>query len=135
MTLPDDGRAEKRKLLCAPLEARPHLRFCTTHITTLDKKINGVEINVQQLDAVRARVKAWHAAGDTVIIAGDFNAQPNYERLDEWYAPSVNTANNRGNTGATGSWTIWTRAAPGTARTARTTVRRPDRAGRARRST
>ncbi|GAB7047111.1 endonuclease/exonuclease/phosphatase family protein [Catenuloplanes indicus] len=100
VTLPEDGRTEKRKLLCAPLEARPHLRFCTTHITTLSTEINGSPINEQQLDAVRARVESWNTAGDTVIIAGDFNAQPNYKRLDGWYAPSVNTTANRGNSGA-----------------------------------
>ncbi|GAA0923737.1 hypothetical protein Vau01_053090 [Virgisporangium aurantiacum] len=100
ITLPDDGRVEKRKLLCAPLSARPHLRFCTTHITTLDTTINGAPINVQQLNAVRAQLEAWNAAGDTVVIAGDFNAQPNYVRLDNWYAPSVSTPNNAGNTGA-----------------------------------
>ncbi len=100
VTLPDDGRTEKRKLLCAPLESRPHLRFCTTHITTLNTVVNGSPINEQQLDAVRAQLESWNAAGDTVIIAGDFNAQPSYGRLDNWYAPSVSTANNSGNTGA-----------------------------------
>lgn len=93
VTLPDDGRAEHRKLLCAPLSARPHLRFCTTHITTAETA------NVAQLNAVRAQLEAWNAAGDTVVIAGDFNAQPNYARLNNWYAPSVGTANNAGNSG------------------------------------
>ncbi|MEU8406017.1 endonuclease/exonuclease/phosphatase family protein [Micromonospora sp. NPDC048842] len=100
ITLPDDGRVEKRKLLCAPLEARPHLRFCTTHITTSSEIIGGSPINQQQLDAVRAHVDAFNANGDTVIIAGDFNAQPSYNRLDRWYAQSVNTANNPNNVGA-----------------------------------
>ncbi|MFI7605058.1 endonuclease/exonuclease/phosphatase family protein [Micromonospora sp. NPDC049366] len=98
-TLPDDGRVEQRKLLCAPLEARPHLRFCTTHITTSSEVIGGSPINQRQLDAVRAQVDAYNAAGDTVIIAGDFNAQPSYNRLDKWYSSSVNTANNPDNEG------------------------------------
>jgi endonuclease/exonuclease/phosphatase family metal-dependent hydrolase len=99
-TLPDDGRNEKRKLLCAPLERRPHMRFCTTHITTSNEVINGIKINKRQLDHVLARLEAFHGAGDTVVIAGDFNAQPDYGRLDGWYSASLSHANNRSNTGA-----------------------------------
>jgi endonuclease/exonuclease/phosphatase family metal-dependent hydrolase len=99
-TLPSDGAVEQRKLLCAPLSAQPHLRFCTTHITTSNEVINGTPINVQQLNAVRSHLDAFNSAGDTVIIAGDFNAQPNYGRLDNWYAPSLDTVNNGNNTGA-----------------------------------
>ncbi|MEV4753795.1 endonuclease/exonuclease/phosphatase family protein [Micromonospora sp. NPDC049559] len=98
--LAEDGSSERRKLLCAPLEARPHLRFCTTHITPSNDVINGEKINETQLGEVLARVEAFHAAGDTVIIAGDFNAQPHYGRLNPWYAPSLDVANNSGNTGA-----------------------------------
>jgi endonuclease/exonuclease/phosphatase family metal-dependent hydrolase len=98
-TLPDDGRPEARKLMCAPLLNRPHLRFCTTHITTSNEVINGEKINKQQLDYVRARLEDYHAAGDTVIIAGDFNAQPDYGRLNGWYSSSLDVPNNRNNTG------------------------------------
>lgn len=98
-TLPDDGRVQQRKLMCAPLQALPHLRFCTTHITTSNEVIGGEKINKQQLDYVRARLEDYHAAGDTVLIAGDFNAQPDYGRLNEWYSASLDTPNNRNNTG------------------------------------
>ncbi|MFI1192716.1 endonuclease/exonuclease/phosphatase family protein [Micromonospora sp. NPDC020750] len=98
-TLPSDGSAERRTLLCAPLSARPHLRFCATHITPSNTVINGTAINVQQLNSVRSRLEAFAASGDTVLIAGDFNAQPNYGRLNNWYAPSLNVANNASNTG------------------------------------
>lgn len=98
-TLPQDERTERRTLLCAPLAARPHMRFCTTHITTSNTVINGRKINEQQLDAVRSRLENFHAAGDTVLIAGDFNAQPNYGRLNNWYSPSLNVPNNPNNTG------------------------------------
>ncbi|SCF13847.1 endonuclease/exonuclease/phosphatase family protein [Micromonospora mirobrigensis] len=97
--LAEDGTSERRKLLCAPLAARPHLRFCTTHITPSNSVINGQSINVTQLTEVRSRLDSFAAAGDTVLIAGDFNAQPHYGRLDAWYSPSLNTAYNGGNTG------------------------------------
>ncbi|MFG1842082.1 endonuclease/exonuclease/phosphatase family protein [Micromonospora sp. NPDC049175] len=95
-----DGTSERRKLLCAPLEARPHLRFCTTHITPSNAVINGKNINVTQLDEVRGRIDSFAANGDTVLIAGDFNAQPHYGRLDSWYSTTLNTPNNGANTGA-----------------------------------
>lgn len=98
-TLPDDGRPENRKLLCAPLLNRPHMRFCTTHITTSNEVIDGEKINKRQLNYVRDRLEAFHSAGDTVIIAGDFNAQPDYGRLDGWYSTSLDVPNNRNNTG------------------------------------
>lgn len=98
--LPQDTSPERRTLLCAPLTSRPHLRFCTTHITPSNEVVNGQNINVQQLEYVRARLEEFHAAGDTVLIAGDFNAQPNYGRLDNWYSPSLNVPNNIQNRGA-----------------------------------
>jgi endonuclease/exonuclease/phosphatase family metal-dependent hydrolase len=99
-TLSSDGDDEARKLLCAPLEARPHLRFCTTHITTSNLVINGQKINETQLNEVRSRLEGFNTAGDTVIIAGDFNAQPNYGRLNNWYSSTLNTSYNSSNTGA-----------------------------------
>jgi endonuclease/exonuclease/phosphatase family metal-dependent hydrolase len=93
--LADDGTSETRKLLCAPLEARPHLRFCTTHLTPWE-----ADYNVAQLNQVLSHVEAYNAAGDTVIIAGDFNAQPSYGRLNSWYSPSLDTTYNGGNQGA-----------------------------------
>ncbi|MGW0435385.1 endonuclease/exonuclease/phosphatase family protein [Micromonospora sp. NPDC003197] len=95
-----DGTNETRKLLCAPLSARPHLRFCTTHVTPSNAVINGENINVTQLKQVLTRIEAFHAAGDTVIIGGDFNAQPNFVRMNSWYSSSLDVPNNSGNTGA-----------------------------------
>ncbi|MGW2843078.1 endonuclease/exonuclease/phosphatase family protein [Streptomyces sp. NPDC001493] len=94
IALPDDGSAEKRNLLCAPLAATPAIRFCTTHITT------NQSFNVAQLDAVRQKLEAYHSAGETVLISGDFNAQPHYGRLNPFYAPSLDVPNNGNNTGA-----------------------------------
>ncbi|MCX5395694.1 endonuclease/exonuclease/phosphatase family protein [Streptomyces sp. NBC_00102] len=94
LALPDDGTAEKRNMLCAPLTDGTATRFCTTHITT------NQSFNVAQLDYVRQRLEDYHAAGETVLIAGDFNAQPNYGRLNPFYAPSLDVPNNGNNTGA-----------------------------------
>jgi hypothetical protein len=48
---------------------------------------------------VLERLAAYRAEGDTVLIAGDFNAQPDYARLDPWYADTLVEPGNRGNTG------------------------------------
>lgn len=98
--LPEDQRGGVHKLLCAPLDARPHLRFCTTHITGSEAVIGGSSIKEQQLAAVRGHLQDLHDNGDTVLIAGDFNARPDDALLDPWYAPSLNVPNNGGNTGA-----------------------------------
>ncbi|MFJ3906384.1 endonuclease/exonuclease/phosphatase family protein [Streptomyces sp. NPDC090025] len=93
VALPDDGSAEKRNLLCAPLTDGTATRFCTTHITT------DQSFNVAQLEAVREKLEAYHAAGETVLTAGDFNAQPHYGRLNSYYSASLDVPNNRNNTG------------------------------------
>ncbi|MBE1583782.1 endonuclease/exonuclease/phosphatase family protein [Nonomuraea angiospora] len=88
------------KLLCAPLVGLQHMRFCTTHITSKDSNINGSPINEQQLNAVQEHLEDLYNAGNTVIIAGDFNARPHLQRLNDWYSPTVNGPNNHNNTGA-----------------------------------
>ncbi|MGP3955986.1 endonuclease/exonuclease/phosphatase family protein [Nonomuraea sp. 3N208] len=99
-TLPPDGTREQRNLLCAGLLTTPGARFCTTHITTSnDIAGNGQKHNVNQLNFVLDQMEAYRAGGETVIIAGDFNAQPDYGRLNNWYSGSLNTANNGNNTG------------------------------------
>ncbi len=100
VTLPSDGSVEHRSLLCAPLLAQPHLRFCATHITTSNEVgPDGFAANVRQLRAVLTQLEAYHARGDTVLIGGDFNAQPSYARLDRFYAPSLATPVNDNNLG------------------------------------
>ncbi|WP_329060195.1 endonuclease/exonuclease/phosphatase family protein [Streptomyces sp. NBC_01429] len=99
-TLPSDGRAENRKMLCAPLEAEPLMKFCAVHITTSNETTDGVRNNERQINHVLATLDGFDAAGQTYIIAGDFNAQPHYGRLNGFYAPSANTVNNPSNTGS-----------------------------------
>ncbi|CAM5432078.1 hypothetical protein GCM10010298_39610 [Streptomyces microflavus] len=98
--LPWDGKKGSRKMLCAPLRDTPRMRFCTVHITTSNTLTDGVPDNVRQLDAVRGILDSFDAAGDTYLIAGDFNAQPNYGRMNGYYAPSADTPNNPDNTGS-----------------------------------
>lgn len=98
-TLSSDGTPEGRHLLCAPLLSPAHLRFCTAHITPDDVLIDGRRINQTQLDEVHRRLESFNAAGDTVLLAGDLNAQPHFRALDSWYSPAVASADNASNTG------------------------------------
>jgi endonuclease/exonuclease/phosphatase family metal-dependent hydrolase len=99
-TLPSDGTAEQRNLLCDSLLNTPQVEYCTTHITTSNAiGAGGLPNNVNQLNYVLDQLETYHTAGDTVIISGDFNAQPNYGRLNNWYSSSLNTVNNGSNTG------------------------------------
>lgn len=97
--LPDDGTSADHHVLCVPQENRPTVRFCTTHITTSNEVIDGVKANQRQLDAAYDLLEGHHGDGDTVIIAGDFNAQPDYGRMNGWYSPSVDTPHNSDNVG------------------------------------
>jgi endonuclease/exonuclease/phosphatase family metal-dependent hydrolase len=98
-TLPSDGSPEGRRLLCAPLTSRAHLRFCTSHITPETGVVDGRKVNETQLNEVRRRLESFDAAGDTVLVAGDLNAQPHDGRLDTWYSSAVATVHNASNTG------------------------------------
>lgn len=93
IALPHDGSAEERNMLCAALTDGSKTRFCTTHITT------NQDFNVAQLEAVRLKLEEFHTAGDTALIAGDFNAQPNYGRLNSFYSASLDTPSNPNNKG------------------------------------
>ncbi|MFI2380588.1 endonuclease/exonuclease/phosphatase family protein [Streptomyces sp. NPDC018964] len=92
--LPDDGTDEKRNLLCAPLLADSATRFCTTHIT-----VASDADKLKQLQDVQGRLDAWVNAGQTVMIAGDFNVQPHYPSLDTFYSATLETGINGGNRG------------------------------------
>lgn len=97
--LSPDGSVEERQLLCAPLRERPHLRFCTTHITPSGKRFKGQTLIETQLNDVLDQLETFESGGDTVIIAGDFNVQPNDPRLDPWYSFDLDTPNNSNNMG------------------------------------
>jgi len=97
--LPSDGTPEQRKMLCAPLRDTPRMKFCTVHITTSNVVHDGAPDNYRQIEFVRRTLDAFDRSGQAYLIAGDFNAQPHYARLDQMYAPSATTANNPGNAG------------------------------------
>jgi endonuclease/exonuclease/phosphatase family metal-dependent hydrolase len=100
--LPPDGSDQRRQLLCAPLRDESGVRFCTTHITTSGdlSSSNGLPHNVNQLNAVLKQLEAYRADGATVVIAGDFNAQPSYRRLDNWYSSGLDVPANQDNAGS-----------------------------------
>ena len=98
--LSSDGTPEGRRLLCAPLASRVHLRFCTSHVTWVNDVVNGERATATQLNEVLRRLESFNADGDTVLLAGDLNAQPHYPRLDSWYSSAVATAQNASNSGA-----------------------------------
>ena len=93
--LPSDGTVEDRYLLCAPLRSLPHMRLCTTHLTP--RIADGH--NRAQLREVVRRLEAYRASGDTVLVTGDFNTEPDAASMDAVYAPGVDTPHNRNNTG------------------------------------
>ena len=88
--------------LCSPQGRVGCTRFCTTHITTSGdlSSSNGLPHNVNQLNAVLKELEAYRAEGATVIIAGDFNAQPSYRRLDNWYSGELDVPANQDNAGS-----------------------------------
>ncbi|MFF5785191.1 endonuclease/exonuclease/phosphatase family protein [Streptomyces sp. NPDC012693] len=94
IALPADGKTEKRNMLCATLVESETTRFCTTHLTVASNAAKW-----GQLEYVRRKLDTWTKAGETVLIAGDFNVQPHYDSLDTFYAPSVATDVNSGNQG------------------------------------
>ena len=73
-----------RKLLCARMRTREHMRFCATHLSP------GAGRRVQ-LSRVMSRLENWwDNRRDTVILAGDFNLEPNDSAFDEVYASGAN---------------------------------------------
>jgi endonuclease/exonuclease/phosphatase family metal-dependent hydrolase len=102
VTLPQDQSDEQRKLLCAPLVAQPHLRFCGTHVSPSQKPLQGQaegNANLAQLQTILGRLEQQNANGDTTLIAGDFNAEPDFGRLDDWYDSELVTDYNKLNRG------------------------------------
>ncbi|MCX3062578.1 endonuclease/exonuclease/phosphatase family protein [Streptomyces beihaiensis] len=91
---------EPRVMLCAPRTDLPHLTYCTTHIATTTVSSGGSVVARRQLARVRSLLDGLARRGQTYVVAGDFNAQPHYARLDTFYAASADTRHNPGNIGA-----------------------------------
>ena len=86
---------------CVTPEDSPDVRMCGTHLvpnTGLDGEPN--DSNVKQVKDLNKTLSSYVDDGKAVVVAGDFNARPNWGRLDSIYAESVDTEANSGNTGA-----------------------------------
>ncbi len=74
-----------RNLLCGRLRSRPSLRFCSTHLSP------ATSLARPQLARVHEQLETWWENGrDTIILAGDFNLEPNDRAFDAVYAPGAN---------------------------------------------
>ncbi len=83
-----------RNLLCARVKNKPHLRFCSAHLTPGDAAAR------RQLVTVKKRIERfWTERKDTVILAGDLNLNADDRGLDILYSENANTRNNGGNRG------------------------------------
>ncbi|MFD4158123.1 endonuclease/exonuclease/phosphatase family protein [Streptomyces hydrogenans] len=74
-------------MLCAPLVDREAMKFCSVHIgpiSTTEKPYG-----YRQLVELDTLLDGFAAAGQTYMVAGDFNAQPHYERLNRFYDEEV----------------------------------------------
>ncbi|MFF8633000.1 endonuclease/exonuclease/phosphatase family protein [Streptomyces pilosus] len=90
----DGSKYERRNLLCAPLADGSGVRFCATHLTTVDA------IKYVQINEIKDRLEGWHGAGEKVLLAGDLNVQPHYPAMNVVYSASVKSDNNKDNVGA-----------------------------------
>lgn len=105
-----DGGAyhEDRSLLCSSLAGRTRMKFCTTHITTSNRRLpdaNSAKINTQQLGAVRDILKGFAAAGETYLVAGDFNAEPDMSRMGSLMATHTELDSTDARCPGYGEWT------------------------------
>jgi endonuclease/exonuclease/phosphatase family metal-dependent hydrolase len=87
-----DDKYGARNLLCGRVNALPHLRFCSAHLTPADSKARD------QLDRVREQLETWWSdRRDTVLIAGDFNLQPDDPGFNAFYTADANHARHNPN--------------------------------------
>ncbi|MFB6619092.1 endonuclease/exonuclease/phosphatase family protein [Streptomyces sp. NPDC056367] len=87
-------------LLCAPPVAHPNMKFCSVHITPVSTQ--DQPYGHRQLHELVALLDGFAKVGKTYMVAGDFNAQPGYGRLDQFYDRAVNAlpgSRNRENRG------------------------------------
>ncbi|GHF79952.1 endonuclease/exonuclease/phosphatase family protein [Streptomyces filamentosus] len=83
-------------LLCAPLVDRPNMKFCSVHISPVSRAATPTEeakpYGYRQLAELRGVLDGFAAAGQTYMVAGDFNAEPYDGRLNQLYAKGVAAA-------------------------------------------
>lgn len=90
-----EDRYGYRSLVCGRLRTRPHLRFCSTHLSP------ATSLARPQLERVHTRIEGWWTnQEDTVILTGDFNLEPNDGAFNVIYSELANhPTNNPGNRG------------------------------------
>ncbi|MFJ9924149.1 endonuclease/exonuclease/phosphatase family protein [Streptomyces rubiginosohelvolus] len=94
LTLTSDGTREARNMLCAPLANGSGVRFCGTHLTTVNA------IKYKQIDDIRNYMENRHKDGEKVLTAGDLNVQPHYPSMNSVYSAAVSSNGNVDNFGA-----------------------------------
>lgn len=90
--LPQGPMTEMHKVLAAPVLDQPNLVLAVTHL-------GWAEANVPQLVECRTVMEQYNTDGKTLVLAGDFNAQPHLGRMDTFYHSSLNTPYNSNNRG------------------------------------
>ena len=76
-------------------KAKVDVHVCSTHLISSDWKDpagvvhDGQEVRTNQTRAIKDEAARWVNKGDFVIVAGDFNGQPQSAPLDRMYAPQL----------------------------------------------
>ncbi len=75
---------ERRKLLCKTAEAAVWVHTCTTHIDNEFPEYTQIYKD-DQIRAVKEYVEPLANDGKRVVLMGDFNVEPQSEKLDRFY--------------------------------------------------
>lgn len=99
LPLEESGSDRGHYLSCATAAATETLKFCFTHLTSKvgDSDEYG---NAAQVAELTRLLNGLDDAGNTVVVAGDFNALANDDRLNGLYSAAADTENNPDNHGA-----------------------------------
>lgn len=93
-TIGSDGSGD-RLLICGRVAALPHLQLCSTHYSPAADKARA------QLGRAHKRIESWWSERkDTVVLAGDFNIEPDDRALNAVYSQAANAKYNGNNSGA-----------------------------------
>ncbi|NGN69958.1 endonuclease/exonuclease/phosphatase family protein [Streptomyces sp. A7024] len=97
ITLPRDGSAEKRNMVCGT--APDGTSLCSAHLTVSDDLIDGRFANIRQLERAFDVVDELNETGGPAFLAGDLNVQPHFGRMERYYSPVIDTEFNSHNHG------------------------------------
>ncbi|GGY75372.1 endonuclease/exonuclease/phosphatase family protein [Streptomyces omiyaensis] len=74
-------------VLCVPTADRPAMKFCSVHIGPISTRAKPY--GYRQLIELDTLLDGFARAGETYMVAGDFNARQYYRRLDRFYDKDV----------------------------------------------